>query len=69
MDDLAGREIKVGNFALQVSVVVLGASHHTDFGSLLVLKLSCHRKNKANNQEQQQRSWLRNAANSRYFTS
>ena len=27
------REIKVGNFALQV-LVVLGASHHTDFGSL-----------------------------------
>jgi hypothetical protein len=44
------REIKVGNFALQV-LVVLGASHHTDFGSLsvLVLKLSCPRKNKANN--------------------
>jgi hypothetical protein len=44
------REIKVGNFALQV-LVVLGASHHTDFGSLsvLVLKLTCPRKNKANN--------------------
>jgi hypothetical protein len=44
------REIKVGNFALQV-LVVLDASHHTDFGSLsvLVLKLSCPRKNKANN--------------------
>jgi hypothetical protein len=44
------REIKVGNFALQV-LVVLGASHHSDFGflSVLVPKLSCDRKNKANN--------------------
>jgi hypothetical protein len=69
------REIKVGNFALQVLVVVLGASHRTDFGSLsvLMLKLSCPRKNKANKANNRgtatSRRRLRNAVTARHFTS